>query len=189
MQPREKKLAMIVGGLCAVLVAYVLFNNISTAYSTRTTEHARLTGLVTAQNVKVVFGEQATTKMRELRQRSLPSDAEKTRSQYQSWLLGRLEAAGMENIEVKNITGTAAKHLWQTVPFSVTAKGTLPQLVAWLHDFYGTGHLHLIRKLTVTPSDKSKQLDIDLGVEVIALPGAAGVKQAPPRTDRLHSAS
>jgi hypothetical protein len=55
--------------------------------------------------------------------------------------------------------------------FSIRGRGTLEQLTRFLFAFYQTDLLHTVRSLTVTPLQRSDQLDLSLSVEALALIG------------------
>ncbi len=185
MQPREKKLAMIVGALVAIAILVVTIKKVQTAYTTRGDDHTKLLGNLAAQTMQIRAGDLAKEKLDAMQQRSLSGDVEKARSRYQNWLTTSLVDAGLEGVDVKSVPGGPSRRVYQPILFNVTAKGNLTQLLTWLHDFYGTGHLHLIRRLTATPVEKSKQLELDIGVEAITMHDAKGVETPPQMPERL----
>ena len=48
--------------------------------------------------------------------------------------------------------------MYSSQPFSLSAKGTLPQVVKLLHGFYSADYMHRITKLSITPIKDSKDL-------------------------------
>jgi hypothetical protein len=188
MQPREKKLAMIVGGLFAVVIVVLAIKQVIAAYALRESNRTKLIGDLAAQEVQIRAGETAKKKLVELEKRSLPGDAARSKSIYQNWLLASLVNAGLEGVDVKSVASSGGRRQnvpYQAMTFNVTAKGRLPQLLTWMHDFYSTGHLHLIKRLTATPVDKSKLLELDIGVEAIVMHDAKGIETPPQLADRL----
>lgn len=185
MQPREKKLAMIVGALAVALVVALGIMRVRDAYKQREASKNDALGKLTEQRLRLRAGEMAQEKLARMAERSLGGDVEQARSRYQNWLLASLVGAGLEGVDVKSVPGGPSRRVYQPMLFNVTAKGNLTQLLTWLHDFYGTGHLHLIRRLGATPIEKSKQLDLDIGVEAIAMHGTKGVEDVPATPERL----
>ncbi|MEX2187564.1 MAG: Ig domain-containing protein [Pirellulales bacterium] len=185
MQPREKKLAMIVGATVALVIVVVAVKKVIAAYGTRADAHAKLLDDKAAQSLQLRAGELAGEKLAAMENRSLSGNVEEARSRYQNWLLASLVGAGLEGVDVKSVPGGPSRRVYQPMLFNVTAKGNLTQLLTWLHDFYGTGHLHLVRRLNATPIEKSKQLDLDIGVEAISMYGAKGVETPPQMPERL----
>jgi len=185
MQPREKKLAMIVGALVGVVVLIVIAKKVMTAYDTRATTYERHMGELGVHALQLQKAAEAKQKLVEMEKRSLPGDVEQARSRYQAWLLASLVEAGLEGVDVKSVPGGPSRRVYQPMLFNVTAKGNLTQLLTWMHKFYRTGHLHVVRRLTATPVEKSKQLDLDIGVEAIVLHGAKGVAAPPDMPERL----
>ncbi|RIK80879.1 MAG: hypothetical protein DCC68_10000 [Planctomycetota bacterium] len=185
MQPREKKLAMIVGALVGVVVLIVIAKKVMTAYDTRATTYERHMGELGVHALQLQKAAEAKQKLVEMEKRSLPGDVEQARSRYQAWLLASLVEAGLEGVDVKSVPGGPSRRVYQPMLFNVTAKGNLTQLLTWMHKFYRTGHLHVVRRLTATPVEKSKQLDLDIGVEAVVLHGAKGVAAPPDMPERL----
>lgn len=188
MQPREKKLLMIVGGLVAVGLVIVGVRQITAAYKQRADKQTELNDSLFAQEVQIRAGVEAKKKLAELESRSLAGDVNLSKSRYQNWLLASLVKAGLEGVDVKGAPITANRRPnqpYQSMTFNVTAKGNLPQLLTWMHDFYQTGHLHLVRRLTAAPIEKTKTLDLDIGIEAIVMHDAKGIDTPPQLAGRL----
>ena len=67
----------------------------------------------------------------------------------------------------------------------VSGKGTLAQLTEFLHRFYGTNLTHQVRSLDIKPIDKSRQLEIFVGVEAIVVDGAEETETLNPQPSAL----
>jgi hypothetical protein len=186
MQPREKKLAMIVGGLVGVLTLFFVFTKVRDAYKVRADKHVQLSDDLAFQTLQLIKANETKTKLAKLEARSLPGDVEQARSQYQKWLLASLVNAGMSGIEVNNVPGGITRRAYHPMSFNVTAKGNLTQFITWLHAFHRAGHLHQIRRLNATPVEKSKLLELDIGVEAMVMHGAKGVAEPPQMPERLE---
>jgi hypothetical protein len=187
MQPNEKKLAMIVGALLALVVVVVAIKKVIAAYDLRETNTAKALGDLTDEQIKLRAGQLAEEKLDAMTARSLV-DGTLARSQYQNWLLESLVGAGLENVDVTSDTKTSRQRsdsVYQSTLFTVKARGNLTKLITWMHDFYGTGHLHLIKRLGATPIEKSKLLELDIQVETITMRGAKGVETPPKSPERL----
>jgi hypothetical protein len=74
--------------------------------------------------------------------------------------------------------------------YQVDARGTLPQLVDLLYQFYSEDWLHRITGLTLRPLKDSKLLEIKMNVETLSLHKAANIDMLPDRpSNRLELAS
>jgi hypothetical protein len=91
---------------------------------------------------------------------------------YQNWLL---EVAGKAGFRQKRVeTGQARPRgdSYHSLPFTLRGQATLDELVQFLYDFYSAGHLHQIRRLTLKPSEKGKELEVIVLIEALSLPTA-----------------
>ena len=109
---------------------------------------------------------------------SLPGEPQVARSLYQAWLLQLVSRVGLHGPAVDS-TQPSARNGYVSMTFSLQARGTLEQWTQFLYDFHRAGLLHQIRSLAITPITKKEQLDINLAIEALVLPGAE-------RTERLN---
>lgn len=111
---------------------------------------------------------------------SLPADTEVARSLYQAWLVELVDDVGWGSPSIASSEPVARGGLYYTLTFSLRGRGTLQQLTEFLFAFYQADLLHQIRSLTITPLQRSEQLDLSLAIETMILPpsGGSGAKQA-----------
>lgn len=174
MQPREKKLAIAVALLLTLALGFFGFGAVRDALDTRA---ARLTGLeqeVMQREAEVRRGEAALRRRQALVRRSLPSDRPLARSLYQNWLLSQVEKAQVADVELSSQLAGSRPGMYDRLAFSVSGRGSLEQIVRLLHAFHEAGHLHQVRRMSVKPGDNPRQLQLNLGVEVLLLPQARG---------------
>ncbi len=104
----------------------------------------------------------------DLEQRSLPSNIELASSLYQAWLLNMVTQLGLTNPTVDSsspiVEGEATR-----LQFNVRGKASLRQFTKLLFEFFQAGHLHKINQISLTPSAGSDRLEIQIGIEAIAL--------------------
>lgn len=132
----------------------------------------------------------AAKQLLELERRSLPSNTEVARSVYQDWLLQLVDHVGMKDRTVNSSQPQGRKGLFSVISCSVRAKGTLEQLTTFLYEFYSAGHLHQIRSISMTPIQKTGELDLSISIEAASLPDADRKETlSQERGDRLASAS
>jgi hypothetical protein len=104
-------------------------------------------------------------------QQSLPENLEVARSLYQAWLVELVDDVELSNPSVTSSEPTTRKGLYHTLSFSVRGRGSIDQLTRFLFAVYQTDLLHTVRSLTITPLQRSDQLDLSLSIEALALIG------------------
>ncbi len=106
------------------------------------------------------------------KKQSLPSDPVAARAAYQAWLLDVIKQTELQNAGVT--LGDAVRRsgaLYASVSASVQARGTLEQWTRFLYEFYGAGHLHQIRSISINPLGRKGELNVALSIEALLLPG------------------
>lgn len=186
MQKREKQLLAVVVAMVALLGGNWLFGKLWSAHSTRVEALSTAETDGQKKDNQILAGKRAANRLSTWEKQSLPSDFEKARSLYSDWLRKTVADAGLEdpNVEPQLATPTMLKSgaargtksgprpiVYQRLPYSVRGKATTEQLTKFLHAFYSSGHLHLIRSLKLTPQ-KDDKLDVTIGIDALALPTA-----------------
>jgi hypothetical protein len=172
MQPREKKLAIAVGCLVVVMGVYWIYQKIGEAFDARYLQIASLDKSISDKQFEVLKGQRAAARRARWQEQSLPANLEQAKFLYQSWLRNLVDQAKLDDVNVSTSIARSRRGLYDRLTFSVTGRGDLAQLTRLLYDFYRADHLHQIRSLSVKPIEKSKQLDLSLSIEALALPGA-----------------
>jgi hypothetical protein len=114
------------------------------------------------------------------KRRSLPSNTSIARSLYQDWLRVLCDRAGLHNWSVHSEETESHLKIYTRMVFSVHARASLPEIVAFLHGFYSAGHLHQIRRLHIAPplpGAKDPSFELNIAIEAISLPDAASKDQ------------
>jgi len=182
LQPREKKLAIVVGALSALVVVWYAWSTYAEAVALREGQITALTSEVRRKQTLIAIGRANDARLTEWAERSLPSNPDAAASAYQSWIIGIAEDAGLSQAHIAPSRITKLPGLYAKLPFSFQAKGTLAQTSAWLAAFYRADHLHQLRDLSLTPSADGSGLTLNAGIEALAMEGA-------PRTDTLGTAA
>ncbi len=104
----------------------------------------------------------------DLEQRSLPSNVELASSLYQAWLLNLVTQLGLTNPTVDSSSPIVEGEVTR-LQFNVRGKANLRQFTKLLFEFFQAGHLHKINQISLTPSAGSDRLEIQIGIEAIAL--------------------
>ncbi len=172
MNKRERNLAVIIGGLLALVVgwyAITLFGNPlgeleaqrSSMESLRDKKQKELDGLVAAKQ-----------RLDEWQSRSLPSNVELAKTLYRDWLWELAEKkAGLPMPTIDRPQEIKLGDLYSNLRFTIRAQGTLEQVTKFLSGFYSAGHLHLIRRLSLNPVENSGNLNVVITVDALVLTG------------------
>src|SRR5687768_16484736 len=136
MQPRERMLAMAVGGLLVLLVSFWMFGKVRKAFTDRYALIAVREGEIRDRLQREERGKKATQQLAHWEHRSLPSELELARTLYQNWLVRLADKNKLENVNVDAGRGGMHRNIYHKLPFTVQSRGSLEQAVAFLHDFY-----------------------------------------------------
>jgi hypothetical protein len=169
---REKTLAAVVAAFAAALVLWLGFGLFSGPLSTLRSQIAAQTDKLETLQDQVVAAKKDQDRMARWNRRALPSDVARAGSLYQNWLLELAGKAGFRQKKVEPGEVRTRTDSYSQLPFTVRGQATLEELVTFLYEFYSAGHLHQIRRLTVRPVEKSKDLDLVITVEALSLPAA-----------------
>jgi len=177
MTPREKKLAAITGLMAVVLGGFFIWNQVSTALENRHSAIASLDQEIADKQSTIKRAGQATKRLNQYEQRSLPASQEVARSVYQDWLLDLAEQAELEKAKVTVSRAPNSNGVIHRLPFNVSGIGRLDQIALLLQKLYANDHLHLIRGLRITPITDSRKLNVTIGIEAAVLPGSTNENQ------------
>jgi hypothetical protein len=173
LQRREIILAAAAGGLTLVLAVWFLFfSGRSLSYGQLSDRRDQLLLEVAKKQRDVKAAEIAVRRLAEWRRRALPSDVAEARVQYQAWLR---ELADRFEFRQPSIEPTGLEPRPQTstlLKFTVHGRTDLAKLTEFLYEFYRAGHLHQIRLIDVSSVPKSTDLNVNIDVEALSLPGA-----------------
>ncbi len=172
MKPRERMLAMTVGGMAALGVLWYGYSSLQEGLTKRQNELNGLEQQLEAKSRIVRNGQRAAKHLADLEMRALPANVEKGQSLYQKWLLDLVQKHGVSDSSVTAVAKLNARGVYQQLSFAVKGQGDLVQVTKLLYDFYAVDHLHRIRRIRLKPRANSTDLDIDLLVEVLSLPGS-----------------
>jgi len=188
---RERMLAVLIGTIAVAIVGFVGFNWVSGQFANRKTEITRLEGDIQKFKRQVMAGQMASQKLAAFEVKSFPRTPENAKTLYQGWLYNELEKSGFVKPRVTYQSTQHEKGLYAKQLFNVSAEGTLPQLVEFLHAFYSRDWLHRITQLNIVPTkDNHKLLQITLMLDAVSLLRAKDVAELDMRpSKRLALAS
>ncbi|MFZ5832623.1 MAG: hypothetical protein ACOY3P_21250 [Planctomycetota bacterium] len=176
---RERILALVAGCMLLGLVSvFVLSGGSGMSMEALKNRREALSAEIAKHQAKVRGSASAARKMQEWEKRSLPTKPDAARTGYQNWLGGVIEKHRFRDPSINSGIGQRLRgkqgDIYTVYPFSVDARGSLEQLVEFLHDFYSAGHLHHIKQIGITPPTNPKQRDLQFSfsIEAMALPTA-----------------
>ncbi|MDE0862401.1 MAG: hypothetical protein OSA98_01350 [Rubripirellula sp.] len=171
MNEREKNLVKLVGAILVLYLIWTGYGRYQSAVSQREAQVSQLSSKQEELTDQVMQGALADRQLGEYMARSLPSNPELARSQYQQWLLELVHDKGMDNVMVDFTSSRSMGEVYQKIEFRITGATKLPSLIGMMHDFYAKDYLHRIRELTIAPL-KSGGFNVTMNVDVIALVNA-----------------
>jgi hypothetical protein len=180
MNKREKILAVVVGALLVCVVLFVSLRKVDSAIQMRRQQMRALEQQVNDKQRIVRFSQAEADRMTEYERRSLPSDVEKARTLYQSWLVGQVRELGFDDPQVDVIASRKENDVYHTISFAVNGRADLKQLVNFLYNFYSADYLHRIRRLHAKRLSNTRQLDVSFSIDALSLPTASS-------EDQLHN--
>ena len=182
MNRNEKILAGIVVSLFLLLGVGYAIRGVSNAFRTKRQQVDQWDKDIRDKKQFDQFTQEHRDRLDVYRSRSLPSDPEDARRQYQNWLVDRATEYGFE---VKRAPTPTSSDVYERLRFTVTGDGDLMQLVEFLHKFYSVDYLHRISLLRVTRDPGTKQLDLSFTVDALSLPTATNETLTEEPSDRL----
>jgi hypothetical protein len=172
MNKRERTLVLLVGLSLFALAAFFGVRKVTDASRVRRQQIAAAEKAVRDKTQILQLSAEPADRMEEYERRSLPSDLEKARSLYQTWLLNLVKDVGLEDTQVSVLPARSEKGVYHVLGFSVSGRGNMPKLVSFLHRFYSADLLHRVRRLHAKRVPGTKQLDLAVAIDAVSLPTA-----------------
>jgi hypothetical protein len=174
-KPREKILALGLGGVLALWQGSVLFQAyvIAPVVERETDQEARL-DRISEKSKKLKASRAAAAKLKDWKLRSLPPDHVVAMSLYQNWLvelakktLSKPSVAPSSQFKKSKGKGD----VFQIISVEIKAEGTLAKLCDFLYEFRKSGLLHRVATMTLETDQHQGDpaLKITLGIEALAL--------------------
>jgi hypothetical protein len=187
---RERVLAGVVGALGVATVGWLLFGMFSGPLNTRRDELTSLTDTLGKKQEEVLAAQKAQDRLTVWNRQALPSDVARAGSLYQNWLLELAGKAGFRQKKVEPGEARARADSYTQLPFTVRGQATLDEMVEFLFGFYSAGYLHQIRRITIKPAEKGKEMELVILIDALSLPTADRKDQlSKEKSNRLALAS
>ena len=172
MNKRERMLALLVGLSLLALAAFFGARKLNDSIRARRQQIAAAEKAVRDKTQVLRLSAEPAGRLEDYQRRSLPSDLERARSLYQTWLLNLVKDAGFEDTQVSVLPARSEKGVYHVLGFSVSGRGNMPKLVSFLHRFYSADLLHRVRRLHAKRVPGTKQLDLAVAIDAVSLPTA-----------------
>ena len=117
-------------------------------------------------------GQRDRKRLAEWQRRALPSDRAMARSLYQNWLRGLANRDHFHQLNIESKEVESRRNMFTRISFTVHGHVALADLTQFLYEFYSAGHLQQIRLMDIKPLENSQELDVNLTIEALSLPGA-----------------
>ncbi|MDR2345769.1 MAG: hypothetical protein LBE18_06855 [Planctomycetaceae bacterium] len=167
-EKRERFLLIAVGIMLFFVVVPFCYSYFSTSISRLNEQKNKLDNDIKKLETEVKDEKHIKERLTELGQQSLPQ-GELAKSQYQNWLSDTAGSAGLRERKIDSGTEGTIKDFYKKYTFKLTCKGTLEQVAEFLRRFHKTNYLHLIRKISPTPSKNSNLMDIVITIEAVSV--------------------
>lgn len=169
MTPRERTLAIAVGAIVVLLGAWFIQQGISSRFRDRRALIENLEGDIAKQRLEALQSAAASRKRNEYEARSLPSQSDLARSLYQRWLLEQVQEADIEKPLVSSVASRDEGGALTRHQFNISGRARLNELVKLLYALQRVDTLHRISRLSIRRVQESKDLDIQISMEALAL--------------------
>jgi hypothetical protein len=159
MNPRKRLLIVVVLTVAILAVGAFFLNNVFLApLGELDTSLLKLQQEVAEKELRVAKIEAAKARVERLKELSLPSDVEFSRREYENYLSDLFADSGFppgsvsitpKQIEKSNLVMPDKRPVYVRLPFTITARATLANLVEMLEQFYRTSLLQQIKTLSI----------------------------------------
>ncbi|MCO8121976.1 cadherin repeat domain-containing protein [Stieleria sp. TO1_6] len=181
MNQRERILVILVGSLVVLGLGQWGFTKYKTALQSRRTRFESLQDRQLQLSEKRIQGAIADRQMGEYLVRSVSSDAERARSDYQSWLFDVVEENNIREAKISGEKIQPVGDLYRQLTFKLTGRAEAPEALGLVYDIQAKDYLHRIRTMDLKPAKNGGGFSVDLTIDVVSLNNAP-VDAADPAT-------
>lgn len=183
MNQRERILVIAVGGLIVLGGGQWGFTKYKTAINQRRTRFESLQDQQMLLMEKQNMGAVADRQMGEYMVRSVSSDTEKARTDYQGWLFDVVDEHEIDGAKVSSERVFPVGDLFRQMTFQLSGQATAPNVIGLIHAIQSKDYLHRIREMTIKTSKANEDVFIvGMTIDVASL-NIAPVDAKPPTTN------
>ncbi len=181
MSQRERLLAAIVGASAVFMIVMYVANSMYSAYQRRVSEKRGLMTRIDDSEFEAQRGLRIADELQEVADHSLSGNTSLARSAYQDWLMNLADQhIGLSNVSVKmsgpnpvrlpaGMASGDSNIAFQVHKFELTGAGDIEQFTDLLFDMQTAEINHRVVNVKLLPVPSSKQLQISLTMEVMAM--------------------
>ena len=146
-------------------------SSIQESFKTRATNEKRKREQLAKQEFTLKRAVLADRELRDLKSRSLPSNLDLARAQYESWLAKLLKTSDISEPQWKCRTTKPVRKGDEpvTITWRVSGRGRLDQVNQLLYDYYALDTLHRLSSLKLTAIPESRKLQINFDTQALVL--------------------
>ncbi len=179
MNQREKILAIIAGGLVAVVAVAFIGLRVSRSLAALDARLRKATTDLENSEMQITLGREAADQLQAIAERALPAQREVASTAYQQWLVTLAEQQ-LDRVNVTRGSVTPNKDIFEVHSFKVTGIGNLREVTRLLSQLESANLAHRIQQLSLRPIKDKKDIDVNLVLEVLAMPQAPERNELPP---------
>ena len=180
MTPRTRILLIAMGAVGLLWLADTGYRTlVEGPVEERERQVVRLDQQINEARDQIIQSAKAPDTLEYLERLSLPYDPELARAGYQDWLLDLIQRSNLTGASVDAGDPTAVKlkdpqtgkpkEVYLRYVFSLRGRGSLQQIVDFMHQFYQGGHLHKITAFSMNPVSQGRLIDFTASIEAIGL--------------------
>lgn len=183
MNQRERILLIAIGGLFVLGFGQWGFTKYKTAVKQRRSRYESLQEQQIQLQEKQYLGAIADRQMGEYMVRSVSSNTEQARTDYQGWLFDVVDEHNISGAKVSSERVFPVGNLYQQMTFSLTGQASAPDVIGLIHAIQSKDYLHRIRELTINLSKANEDIFlVSMTIDVASL-DMAPVDATPPTTN------
>jgi hypothetical protein len=185
MNARERLLSILIGSCLVLVFGYWSISAVWGWFDYRDQRIETLRRDLRKKKEDLMRVQIAAKKLADYEARSLPREVDVAQSLYQTWLLNTCAEAKLADVVLDTKKPRAKQRTYHELGYSITARGTLPQVVDWLYRFEQEDRLHRLESFALKPIKNSKELQITLNVGALSVDSAPKAEEllARPRAD------
>ncbi len=175
-EKREKFLLVVAGILLFLVIVPTVYVYFGAESAKLSAQRSKLRTDLEKLEKETQNADEINKRLEKLASISLPPNESVAQSVYRNWLLDQASASGLREIKIDQGAISPFKEFYKKYTISLHARASLEQLATFLGRFQRTDHLQLIRSVSIRPLKESREMDVSLKVEALAL------RQAKPAT-------
>lgn len=169
MNSRERVLAILVGALFIIGGGQWAFNKYKDALKFKKNQFESLQSRQMQLSEKRNLGAFADRQMGDYLVRSVSSNTETARSDYQAWLFEVIEQNKIRSAKVTAGRVQPVGDLYQVLTFTIDGLADMPSILGFVHEIQAKDFLHRMRVVDVRPAKSGEGFNLKVTIDVASL--------------------